>query len=236
VSRAEPASLPVAPTLRGALRLAAGDFYYHSVRLVPVNAVWGVVFAVLFLASVRAPAVLVLTGVLGLPTLALFRVAGGIVRGGSVEVWDGVREARRRPLAAIGGALVAALVALVLVVNVLLGLVNPGIVGWTLFTMAVWGLFVLWTGALAFWALLADPGRHRGVRAATRLAALLLVAHPVRLGAFGLLAGVLAIVSSVMILPILTISVAFIALLACHFVLPAGDRLEAALEARHQPA
>lgn len=214
------------------MRAAAGDFYYHSLRLVPVNAVWGAGFAVLLFASIRAPALLVLSGLLGLPTIALFRIAGGIVRGGSVEVSDGVREARRRPAAAIGGALIAALTALVLGVNVLLGLLNPGLFGWSLLTLAAWGLFVLWTGGLAFWALLADPERHRDVPGAVRAAALLLIAHPVRLGAFGLLAGLLAVVSTALVMPILTISVAFLALLTCHFVLPASDRLEAALEAR----
>jgi len=214
------------------LRAAAGDFYYHSLRLVPVNAIWGIAFAVVVVASVRAPALLLLAGLLGLPTLAVFRVAGGIVRGGSVEVSDGIEEARRRPMAAIAGAMGASLIALVLVVNVLLGLLNPGIVGWTLLTLAVWGLFVLWTGALAFWALLADPEGDRDVRRAGRLAGLLLMAHPVRLGAFGLLAGGLAGLSLLLIMPILTISVSFLALFACHFVLPAADRLEAALARR----
>jgi len=234
VSRAERAlSLP-APTLGGSLRGAAGDFYYHSLRLVPLNVAWGAGLALLLLAAVRAPALLtlLLIGGLGFPTLALFRVAGGIVRGGSVELGDGIREVRRRPLTAVLATLLATLVAFVLLVNILLGLLNPGLLGWTLMTLAAWGLFVLWTATLAFWALLADPERHRGARGAARLAALLLVAHPVRLGAFGLLAAGLALVSVLLIMPILTISVAFLALLTCHFVLPASDRLEVALDAR----
>jgi hypothetical protein len=217
-----------APTLGGSLRRAASDFYYHSLRLVPLNVAWGAGLAVLLVASVRAPAplVVVLVCLLGLPTVALFRVAGGIVRGGSVELSDGIQAARRRAAVAMGVALLLSILALVLAVNIAIGVVNPGIVGWTLLTLAAWGLFALWTASLAFWALLNDPRRHLGAVAAARLAALLLIAHPARLGGFGLLTGLLALFSVVLVMPILTISVAFIALLTCHFVLPASDRLE----------
>jgi hypothetical protein len=237
VSRAELAGVP-APTLGGSLRGAATDFYYHSLRLVPLNVAWGAGLVALLVASVRAPAplVVVLLGALALPTVALFRVAGGIVRGESVELSDGIRAARRRAVAAMGVALLASFAAFVLAVNAALGLANPGIIGWTLMTLAAWGLFALWTVALAFWALLTDPDRDLGVAGAARLASLLVVAHPVRLGGFGLIAGLLAALSVVLVMPVLTISVAFIALFTCHFVLPASDRLEAALATRTDAA
>jgi len=231
VSRAEPDGAR-APTLGGAFRSAASDFYYHSIRLVAANALWGAGFLILMLASVRSPALFLAAALLGLPTLALFRLAGLIARGESVRFSDGIEEARRRALPAVGSALLIAFVSLVLGVNVLLGVLNPGPLGWTLMTLAGWGLFVLWTFGLAFWALLADPDRRLAPRGAARLATLLIVAHPVRLGVFGGAAALVAIVSTILIMPIMTITVAFLALVACHFVLPAADRLEAALQAR----
>ena len=62
-----------------------------------------------------------------------------------------------------------------------------------------------------------------------RLAALLLLAHPVRIGALGVVLAIFLALSTVAIVALLTISVSFAALVASHFVLPAADRLDAQL-------
>ena len=62
-----------------------------------------------------------------------------------------------------------------------------------------------------------------------RLAGALLLAHPLRFAGLALAMAVVVAVSVVLTAAILTISVAFVALVACRSVYPAADRLELAL-------
>ncbi|HEU4571888.1 MAG TPA: hypothetical protein VFR93_04320, partial [Candidatus Limnocylindrales bacterium] len=59
---------------------------------------------------------------------------------------------------------------------------------------------------------------------------LLVLAHPFRLGVLALVAGVLLVVSAVLFAALVTVSLAFVALLAARYLLPAADRLEARLD------
>jgi hypothetical protein len=72
-----------------------------------------------------------------------------------------------------------------------------------------------------------EPARER-----LRLAALLVLAHPVRVVGLGLVLAALIVISVVAVVALLTVSVAFAALVATRYVLPAADRLEARLGGR----
>jgi hypothetical protein len=223
------------PGVGGALRRGLVDFYYHSIRLVGANLAWGLgLVAVLFVVAGAGylPGV-VIAAPLGVAWLGIVRLATLIVRGHDVVLSDALRAWRRWLVPGlVSGAAIAA-TALVLGFNVTIGLAMGGVVGWTLTALAAWGLVFLWLLALAFWPLLVDPARDAGgPRSAARLAALLVLAHPVRLGGLGIVLAILAAVSTAAIAAILSISAAYIALATSHLVLPAADQLEAGLRAR----
>jgi hypothetical protein len=78
--------------------------------------------------------------------------------------------------------------------------------------------------------LLVDPRRADiTIRARLRTAVLLVVAEPVRMVALGASLAVLIVASAIAFAALVTISVAFAALLSSRFVLPAADRLDARL-------
>jgi hypothetical protein len=83
------------------------------------------------------------------------------------------------------------------------------------------------------WPILLDPARAaEPARDRLRLAALLVLAHPLRVAGLGLVLAVLVVVSTVAVIALVTVSVGFGALVASRYVLPAADRLEARLDAR----
>jgi hypothetical protein len=233
VAAASAERLTTGPSLRGAIASALHDAYFHSWRLLPANVVWAVTAIVLLVANLVTPLALVLLPLLGLPTAGLFRVSTRIVRGESVSFWDAVDAWRLdvRPTLAVSAALVAA--ALVLSANVTLGITGTSPLGWVLATLAAWGLVALWLLAWTLWPILVDPHRiGRPVRDRIRVAALLVLAHPFRIGALGVALAIFLVASTVAIVALVTISVAHSCLVASRLVLPAADRLEAELAAR----
>jgi hypothetical protein len=229
----EPLSLPEPPSLRGALRAAATDFYFHSWRLLPANVLWAVVSLAIAALAILVPPLLVLAPLAALPIAGIFRMATRIVRGESVSFWDGIDAWRgevRASLALGAGLLVSTVV---LGFNVLSGLVADGPIGWAFATLAFWGLVGTWLYAWVAWPILLDPTRTgQPARERLRLAALLLLAHPVRVAGLGLVLAVLVVVSTVAVVALVTVSIAFGALVAARYVLPAADRLEARLRGR----
>jgi hypothetical protein len=233
-SRAEPAplqgSIPAPPGLRNAVRSAASDFYYHSWRLLPANVLWAVVSLAIVGLAILVPPLFVLAPLAALPVAGIFRIATRIVRGESVSFWDGLSAWRSevRPSLALGAGLVGA--TLVLGFNVLSGILAGSAPGWAFATLAFWGLVGTWLYAWVAWPILLDPARAaRPARDRFRLAALLVLAHPVRVGGLGLVLAMLVVVSTVAVIALVTVSVAFGALVAARYVLPAADRLEARL-------
>jgi uncharacterized membrane protein YesL len=224
------ASLPSAPTLRGAVRAALADLYYHSWRLVPANVVWAVVAILVAFVAILVPVGFVALPVLAIPTAGLFRMATRIARGRAVSFSDAL-DAWRTEVGTtllLGGAL--ALAAIALSVNVATGVLSDTIAGWAFATLAFWGLVVGWLYAWTAWPLVTDPARASWpARERLRLAGLLVLAHPLRIGALALgLAAFLAL-STVAIVALLTVSVAVAAVVAARYVLPAADRLDARL-------
>jgi hypothetical protein len=233
VAHAAVGDLPVAASIGGAIRAAAEDGYYHSWRLVPANLVWAAVAIALGVLVLMAPPAILLMPLLALPTAGLFRVATRIARGEAVSFWDAIDAWRTDvvPTLVVGAGLVGSVV--VLGFNVVSGLTSDSFVGWGLATLAGWGLLAAWLYAWTLWPILLDPARaDRPVLDRVRLAALLVLAHPIRIGLLALVLAVFLVLSAVAIIALVTVSVAFAALVSSRFVLPAADRLEADLAAR----
>ena len=226
-------ALPPAPSLRGATRAAVSDLYFNSWRLVPANLLWGVGLGLAYLVSlVFWPAALVLAPLLALPTVGIFRIASLAVRGDSVSFWDGMRAWRQYLVPGLLVGAVTEICGLVLLINLAGGLQSGDLIGWVFATLAGWGIVTGWLWLLCFWPLLTDPRREDwGVRRVARASAYLVIAHPLRLGGLGLVVAVLLAASTVAFAALISISVAFTGLLACRYVLPAADRLEARLAA-----
>ncbi len=228
------AGQPPAPRLGGALRGAASDLYFNSWRLVPANLAWSVcLLAILALAAGVSLLALLLLPLLALPTVGIYRMASLIVRGEPVALSDAFSAWRSfgGPALALGTALLVA--GSMFGFNVVTGLLRSDVAGWSLATLAFWGLVVVALAACVAWPILVDPRRETlGARARVRLALLLVLAHPVRFAALSLVLGFIVVVSTVGFAALLTVSVSYVALVAARYVLPAADRLEARLGAR----
>jgi hypothetical protein len=225
--------LPRAPSLAGALRAGASDLFFNSWRAVPVNLVAG---AVLIGADVVWANAGIVAGaavsVLAAPPLAgLFRLGGQATRGLDVNLSDAIDPMRETPAAVLLAGVAFATATLILSTNVVTGLLVGGILPWMVSTAAAWGLLATLVLGFAYWPLAVDPARA-GMRplARARLAALLAFAHPVRLGALSLVLAVILAASTVVFAALLTVSIALCAFIACRYVLPAADRLEAQLQ------
>ena len=109
-------------------------------------------------------------------------------------------------------------------------------VAWAIATAAFWGLAILVALGFALWPIAVDPERAgMAWRARVRLAGLLVLAHPGRMGVLSILLVILLAISTVIVAAVLTVSIGFSALVACRYVLPAADRLEARLGERAGP-
>lgn len=219
-----------APSLGSALRLAATDFYFNSWRLVPANLVWAAGLLVLLLLAGTGNALLglVFAPLLAFPTFGLFAMAGMIHRGNGVSTTDSFRAWRTmwQRIAVLGVVLVGA--AAIFVTNVAVGILRQDVIGIAIATAAAWGLLAMVVVGVILWPLAADPDRaERPFREVVKLAALLALAFPIRFGALSLLLLVIVAISTVLFVALLTVGIAFVALLSARFVLPAADRLEA---------
>jgi hypothetical protein len=216
------------PTLGGAIRSAASDFFFNSWRLVPANLLCGVVLAaviIVWMSVGTLPAIAVLP-LLALPFAGLSRMAGFIVRGEDVVLSDAWSAWRTTWVPALGLGVGLTIAVVVFGSNVVVGLTSGTLAGFALATLAGWGLVATWVFAVTAWPVLMDPSRSAmPVRARLRLAALVGLAFPLRIGLFSLLLAVFLALSTVAFASILTVSLAFIAVLAGRYVLPAADRL-----------
>jgi len=201
-------------------------------RLVAANLVWGLALALIVLVGMVSPLLgLALLPLLAFPTAGVFRLAARIVR---VEPGAGSRDIvwpyRHAPARWLVVGVVVVVAALMLGTNIVVGLAGGEPARWAIATLAGWGLVVLWCGALVGWPLLVDPARSAmSLADGLRLIGGLLLAHPLRFAGLGLAMAVVTAISFVLTAAILTISVAFVALVACRSVYPAADRLEPAL-------
>jgi uncharacterized membrane protein YesL len=233
------APLPRAPTLGGALRAGAGDLFFNSWRAVPVNLVVGAVLILAFVAWANAGLLAgAAVSVLVAPPLAgLFRLGGQATRGLDVNLSDAIDPMRESPVAVLLAGVAFAVATLMLSVNVVTGLLVGGILPWMVSTAAAWGLLAMLVFGFSYWPIAVDPARaEMRPMARARLAALLAFAHPVRLGVLALVLALILAASTVMFAALLTVSVALCAFIACRYVLPAADRLEARMAAAETAA
>jgi hypothetical protein len=226
-SRAESAAVAHWPAVGSAIRAALGDFYVNSLRMVPANLLWAATLTAVWLALLITPLGLLLLPLLAFPTASIFRIAVLVVRGGPLSLRDGVRVWRTDPgpILVLGIVLVSCLA--LFLVNIVSGVRSGGVIGWVVATCAAWGAGVAWLVSWTAWPLLLDPCRaDRSARERLRTAVLLVLAYPIRLGVLGAVLAVIVLASAVALIALMTISVAFAALVATHYVLPAADRFE----------
>jgi uncharacterized membrane protein YesL len=229
---AEP--IPAAPRLGGAVRAAGTDFYFNSWRMVPANLAWAaMLIGIVALGAGVSGLALLLAPALALPTAGIYRLAGLVVRGRLVSLSDGFSAWRTFGVVSAGLGTAVLVAGALLSYNLWFGLQDGGVVGIAIATLAGWGLMILAMFAAVAWPLLLDPKRDgTSPRDRLRLALLLILAHPGRCAALTVTLGLVLAVSTVAFAALITIGVSFVALVATRYVLPAADRLEAALAAR----
>lgn len=205
-----------------ALRLAFGDLYQNSWRLLLVNAALGAVLVFSAVAAIVVHALLVLVVLAGPLATALAHCSVTLVRTGNLvlaDAWEGLRLHWRRGLAlGAGGVALGVLAALAV------HFYTRSSVGWpfaflTLYLVVLLGIYaaVLTTVAVA------NP--ELSLRLAARNAAVLGAQRPgttVLLGLALLLINLAGLAAAVM--PFLTITVAYSFVAVAHFVVPAEAR------------
>jgi hypothetical protein len=220
--------IPDRPRLAGVVRDALVDFYFNSWRLVPANVIWGVgLLGLLFFLTIIPLAALIVLVLLALPVAGIFRIAALIVRSQPVAFSDALAAWRAflRPALVAGVTLSA--ITIVLVTNVVIGFSSGEPIGWAFATAAGWGLLATWSVALPLWPLLVDPLRDGMPQLErVRLAVTVVFVRPGSFALLMLLVAVLVATSIVLFAALLTVSVAFVALLAARYTLPTADRIE----------
>lgn len=109
----------------------------------------------------------------------------------------------------------------------MLGLQIGGIFGLVMAIVAFYSGLAMWVLAWTIWPIVTDPERlTEPVRSGVRLAALLVLAHPIRLGLMALVLAAITLASTILAAAIIIFAAAYVALVAAHFVLPSADRLE----------
>jgi uncharacterized membrane protein YesL len=220
-------------SIAGALRQAVADFYFNSWRLAPANVVWGLGFLVVLFLGGAFPPAFALAAVLTVPLAGIHRMAALIARDEPASFSDFVAGMRRFGAAALGVGAVATVLAVVFTTNVFVGLENGGPVGWFLSAMALYGNVTLAMLLVALWPLLVDPRREAlSIRRRLALAGVVVIGRPGRLLILTAVIGLLLAVSTVLIAALITISVAYVSLVASRYVLPLADQLEERLAAR----
>jgi hypothetical protein len=209
------------------LRTAAEDLYYHGVRLVVANLVWGIAAVLTVFAVTRSVLGLLALLIMVPLTAGLMGMASALVRERSLVMSDFVRPLRGRfwRILALGVGQLA--VTIVAAFDLLLGIQIGGVVGLVLAIVAFYTGLFLWVLAWTIWPIVTDPERlNEPVRSGMRLGALLVLAHPIRLGALAFVLAVISLVSTILAAAIITFAAAYLALVAAHFVLPSADRIE----------
>jgi hypothetical protein len=215
-------------SLPGALGRAAVDFYYESIRLVPANVIWGVLLVALGWAAIGLGIWVAIVGapLLGPPLAGIYRLAGLVTRGQHVVLSDAFAATRELFVPSLLLAAVVGWGLGLLALNVALGINASSPLGWGFATLAGWGAVALLIYAIVAWPLLADPARaFEPARERARLAGYVVLAAPFRMFGLTVIVVVLAVVSTIAFAALVTISVAFIALVSSRIVLPDADRL-----------
>jgi len=231
VSRAEPAAAAAPPRLRRTLRAAAVDFYYNAWPFLGANVAIGILLLAAFYGSgLIGPWFLLLIGFAVVPAAGTMRMATRLRRYGHTDLGDFAEVFRGRgPILLLGLAQLA--ITLVLAIDVAIALAWGSWIGTILLVGAIYGLAMLWAVAVIAWPIVLDPAHDSmPIRARLRLAVVVVFLEPRRVAGLALVAGLVLLVSTLLIAPILTFSVAFVWLMLAGYALPLADAVEARLE------
>ena len=209
-------------TPRASLRLAVGDLFRNSWRLVPVNAALGAVLVFSAYAAIAVHALLVLAVLAGPIALSLAHCSVTLVRTGNLvlaDAWEGLRRNWRRGLG-LGVAGVFLVVLAVLAVH----FYTRSSAGWPLAFLTLYlAVLLAIYGAVLATVSVAQPDWP--LRLAARQAAMVGAQRPgatLLLGLALLLVNLAGIAAAVM--PFLTVTVAYSFLALAHFVVPPEDK------------
>lgn len=215
-----------APLLVRSVRAATSDLYYNSWRFVAANALVGALLIAILLAAVATPLALVLLVVVAVPAAGMMRMATALVRDGHTdfgELW----AVARRPWTVLALAAAQLAATAVLTGDIALGVAWGTPLGTFLAVSAIYGLVLGWAMAVVAWPLLMDPTRDAEPRLRVlRTAAVVLLAHPLRVGGFALVMAIVVALSTLTVMPVLTIALGWAWLVIAHHVLPLADRVE----------
>jgi uncharacterized membrane protein YesL len=227
VSRVDRGAVTAAPGVGRALRLAAEDLYYHGVRLVPANLLWGIGLLTTALALTQSPLGFALVIGMAPLTFGLMGMATIVVRDRTLVMSDFTRSIRTEFRPRLALAVAQLLLVAVAVVDLSVGFQIAGMLGLALVVVALYTLLATWVVAVVAWPLVMDPRREdESMRSRLRLAVILVVARPMQMAGLALVLGVLLVVSAILAAAIITFAAAYAALVAAHFVLPAAGRLQ----------
>jgi hypothetical protein len=208
---------------REALRLALRDLYSNSWRLVPVNALLGLVLASVAAAALAYHALVVFFAAAGPLAAALVHCAVTVTRTGNLELRDalqGLRALWRRGLVLGASATVFAALAVVAV-----SFYGRSHVAWPLAFVTFYLVVMLAIYQAVVWTLaVAEPDRTLGSACASALE--LLARRPgatVGLGLALLAVNGAGVAAGVM--PFLTVTLAYSSLAAARFVLPRPEEI-----------
>jgi uncharacterized membrane protein YesL len=159
-------------------------------------------------------------------------MAALLTRGEATSFSDFLGGMRRFGLAAAGIGAAEAILAAVLLTNVVTGFASDSPLGWFVAATALWGLVALAMAVVAIWPVLVDPWREdKSLRRRLQLAGLVVIGRPGRLFLLTVLIAIILVLSTVLLGVIILVGVAYTSLVATRWVLPAADDLEARYEA-----
>lgn len=220
---------PPAPGVFHALGAGVAGFVTNAWRFLVANVVFGALLLAMALLAGRYPIAYLLAIPIILPVAGMMRMAAAQVRTGRASLRD-FADPMRRPWTILGLGTIQLVVAVVMWIDVVVGLGSGQLLPAILAVGALYLLLAVWSYALIAWPLLLDPLRD-GVplRARLALGVQILLAHPMRILAFAVLSGALLALATAAIQIVAVFGLALIWLSIANFTLPLADRFEAGL-------
>jgi hypothetical protein len=223
--------LPPQPGVFGPFAAGVAEFVNNAWRFLVANLAFGVLLLIMSLYVGRSPVALLLAIPMILPVAGLMRMAAVELRSGGARLTDFLSP-MRRPWAILGLGTVQLVVALVMWIDVVVGLGSGQLLPAILAIGALYLLLAIWSFSVLCWPLLLDPLRDgQPVRARLVLALHILLAHAMRVLAFAILSGLLLALATAAIGIVVSFGLALIWLSIANFSLPLADRFEGRLTA-----
>jgi uncharacterized membrane protein YesL len=209
------------------MRDAATSFYFNGWAFIGANvAIGAVLLAALYGALYLGPWLLLLLAVAVIPAAGTMRMATRLHRDGHTDLGDFTEAFHIGRILLLGLAQLG--LSVVLAVDVAIALSWGSWIGLVLLVGAAYGMVALWTVSVVAWPILLDPARDATpIRRRLRLAILVVFLEPRRVGGLALVSALIIVVSTLLLAPILTLSISFVWLTIAGFVLPLVDGVEA---------